>query len=139
MFHDFLFFVNNDVNYKLLFYIVTYLVLISPYSIGSNEFFTVFAKVVSQRFTNKKGNNRLPYLSFPYPILPDNPYTLQCKKNRRYLQTFASLKECLNRFLQMRLQRYKIIFNPPNKIAKLNIFFFFFTPSIIMYTKTKSG
>ena len=30
----------------------------------------VFAKVVSQRFTNKKGNNRLPYLSFPYPIRP---------------------------------------------------------------------
>lgn len=28
------------------------------------------------RFTNKKGNNRLPYLSFPYPISPNNPYTL---------------------------------------------------------------
>ena len=98
------------------------LFLISPH--GSNEFFTVFAKVVSQRFTNKKGNNRLPYLSFPYPISPNNPYTLLCKKNRQYLQTFASSKECLNRFLQMRLQRYKIIFNPPNKIAILNIFLF---------------
>ena len=65
---------KNDVDYKLLFCIVTYLVLISPYS--SNEFFTIFAKVVSQRFTNKKGNNRLPYLSFPYPISPNNPYTL---------------------------------------------------------------
>ena len=92
--------------------------------------FHVFGSLCSQkwlrwRFTNKKGNNRLPYLSFPYPISPDNSYTMWRKKNRRYMwPLLASSKECLNRFLQMRVQRYKIIYNPPNKIAKLNIFLF---------------
>ena len=66
----------------------------------------------------------IDFVYLPFHLYYSAITPVKCKNNRRYLQTFASSKECLNRFLRIGLQRYKIIYNPPNKIAKLNIFLF---------------
>ena len=60
----------------------------------------------------------------PLLIPHGNTHTILCKLPIGICKILFHHKECLNRFLQMRVQRYKIIYNPPNKIAKLNIFLF---------------